>query len=62
MCVAALPSQGPEISGVTPYYAPGENVTANCTAWPSVPKAKLYWTINNKTVCVNIYFSDNIDT
>ncbi|CAB0040077.1 unnamed protein product, partial [Trichogramma brassicae] len=45
----ALPKQGPQITGLTQQYALGENVTANCTAWPSVPKAQLKWTINNKT-------------
>ncbi|KAL7290071.1 hypothetical protein TKK_0015799 [Trichogramma kaykai] len=45
-----LPKQGPQITGLTQQYALGENVTANCTAWPSVPKAQLKWTINNKTV------------
>ncbi|XP_020285412.1 uncharacterized protein LOC109855503 [Pseudomyrmex gracilis] len=32
------------------HYAVGENVTANCTAWPSVPKANLRWTINDEPV------------
>uniref|UniRef100_A0ABD2W9S6 Ig-like domain-containing protein n=1 Tax=Trichogramma kaykai TaxID=54128 RepID=A0ABD2W9S6_9HYME len=50
LTVIALPKQGPQITGLTQQYALGENVTANCTAWPSVPKAQLKWTINNKTV------------
>ncbi|KYN10535.1 hypothetical protein ALC57_17140 [Trachymyrmex cornetzi] len=47
---AAPPERGPEITGLSLHYAPGENVTANCTAWPSVPKANLRWTINGEPV------------
>lgn len=47
---SALPERGPEITGLSSHYAVGENVTANCTAWPSVPKASLHWTINGKSV------------
>ncbi|XP_058796522.1 uncharacterized protein LOC131667239 isoform X2 [Phymastichus coffea] len=50
LTVISLPSQGPEIRGLGTQYALGENVTANCTAWPSVPQAKLHWTVNNKEV------------
>ncbi|KAL2735066.1 hypothetical protein V1477_013322, partial [Vespula maculifrons] len=46
----ALPERGPEITGLSEHYAVGENVTANCTAWPSIPKADLRWTINGETV------------
>ncbi|KYM82054.1 hypothetical protein ALC53_07461 [Atta colombica] len=44
------PERGPEITGLSLHYAVGENVTANCTAWPSVPKANLRWTINGEPV------------
>ncbi|KYN34785.1 hypothetical protein ALC56_10753 [Trachymyrmex septentrionalis] len=47
---AAPPERGPEITGLSLHYAVGENVTANCTAWPSVPKANLRWTINGEPV------------
>jgi len=47
---AAPPEKGPEIIGLSSHYAVGENVTANCTAWPSVPKANLRWTINGELV------------
>ncbi|XP_047365339.1 uncharacterized protein LOC124955237 isoform X1 [Vespa velutina] len=50
LTVIALPERGPEITGLTSHYAVGENVTANCTAWPSIPKADLRWTINGETV------------
>ncbi|KYM95798.1 hypothetical protein ALC62_13549, partial [Cyphomyrmex costatus] len=48
--LAAPPQRGPEITGLSMHYAVGENVTANCTAWPSVPKANLRWTINGEPV------------
>lgn len=47
---AVLPERGPEITGLSSHYAVGENVTANCTSWPSVPKANLHWTINGNVV------------
>ncbi|XP_024943208.1 hemicentin-1 isoform X2 [Cephus cinctus] len=47
LTVIAVPERGPEITGLASHYAVGENVTANCTAWPSVPKAKIYWTVND---------------
>ncbi|CAL1688866.1 unnamed protein product [Lasius platythorax] len=50
LTVILLPDRGPEITGLSPYYAVNENVTANCTAWPSVPKANLHWTINDDPV------------
>ncbi|KAK2587449.1 hypothetical protein KPH14_003157 [Odynerus spinipes] len=50
LTVIALPERGPEITGLSSHYAVGENVTANCTAWPSVPKANLRWTINGEAV------------
>ncbi|XP_043282202.1 uncharacterized protein [Venturia canescens] len=50
LTVIALPERGPEITGLSSHYAVGENVTANCSAWPSVPKANLHWTINGKPV------------
>lgn len=50
LTVIALPERGPEITGLSSHYALGENVTANCTAWPSVPRAKLRWTINGELV------------
>lgn len=46
-----MPERGPEITGLSSsHYAVGENVTANCTVWPSVPKAALRWLINGKPV------------
>ncbi|XP_008545385.1 uncharacterized protein LOC103569706 [Microplitis demolitor] len=48
--VVSLPIHGPEIIGLPLYYEVGKNITANCSAWPSVPRAKLYWTINDKPV------------
>ncbi|KAF7989722.1 hypothetical protein HCN44_008396 [Aphidius gifuensis] len=48
--VISLPERGPEIKGLSSHYAVGENVTANCTAWPSIPKANLHWSINGKPV------------
>ncbi|XP_066582263.1 uncharacterized protein [Prorops nasuta] len=50
LTVISLPEREPEITGLSSHYAVGENVTANCTAWPSVPKANLRWTINNEPV------------
>ncbi|XP_032688869.1 uncharacterized protein LOC116852523 [Odontomachus brunneus] len=50
LTVILLPERGPEITGLSSHYAVGENVTANCTAWPSVPKANLRWTINDEPV------------
>ncbi|XP_014468643.1 PREDICTED: uncharacterized protein LOC106741318 [Dinoponera quadriceps] len=50
LTVISLPERGPEITGLSSHYAVGENVTANCTAWPSVPKANLRWTINGEPV------------
>ncbi|XP_063992475.1 uncharacterized protein LOC135170507 isoform X2 [Diachasmimorpha longicaudata] len=46
LTVISLPKLGPEITGLSSHYAVGENVTANCTAWPSIPRADLHWTIN----------------
>lgn len=50
LTVILLPVGGPEIRGLSPDYAIGENVTATCMAWPSVPKANLHWTINDVPV------------
>ncbi|XP_011870339.1 PREDICTED: uncharacterized protein LOC105563385 [Vollenhovia emeryi] len=50
LTVISLPKRGPEITGLSLQYAVGENVTANCSAWPSVPKANLRWTINGDPV------------
>ncbi|XP_011345880.1 uncharacterized protein LOC105284227 [Ooceraea biroi] len=50
LTVISLPERGPEITGLSSHYAVGENVTANCTSWPSVPKANLRWTINGEPV------------
>ncbi|XP_036146848.1 uncharacterized protein LOC105833168 [Monomorium pharaonis] len=50
LTVISLPERGPEITGLSMQYAVGENVTANCSAWPSVPKANLRWTINGEPV------------
>ncbi|XP_043488992.1 uncharacterized protein LOC122515661 [Polistes fuscatus] len=50
LTVVSLPERGPEITGLSSHYAVGENVTANCTAWPSIPKADLRWTINGEAV------------
>lgn len=50
LTVISLPKRGPEITGLSVHYAVGENVTANCSAWPSVPKANLRWTINGEPV------------
>lgn len=50
LTVISLPQRGPGIMGLSSYYALGENVTANCTSWPSVPKANLRWTINGEPV------------
>ena len=47
------PERDPEIVGLSHHYALGENITANCTAWPSIPQAKIHWTINKEKV---IYF------
>ncbi|XP_011304911.1 uncharacterized protein [Fopius arisanus] len=46
LTVISLPKRGPEITGLSSHYAVGENVTANCSAWPSIPRADLHWTIN----------------
>ncbi|XP_054000172.1 uncharacterized protein LOC128887828 isoform X1 [Hylaeus anthracinus] len=51
LTVIALPERGPEITGLSSsHYAVGEDVTANCTVWPSVPKAALRWVINGKPI------------
>ncbi|XP_018348379.1 PREDICTED: uncharacterized protein LOC108752201 [Trachymyrmex septentrionalis] len=50
LTVISPPERGPEITGLSLHYAVGENVTANCTAWPSVPKANLRWTINGEPI------------
>ncbi|KAL0121583.1 hypothetical protein PUN28_006836 [Cardiocondyla obscurior] len=50
LTVISPPERGPEITGLSSHYAVGENVTANCSAWPSVPKANLRWTINDEPV------------
>lgn len=53
---SALPERDPEIRGLSSNYAVGENVTANCTAWPSIPIANMHWSINGKTVRI-FFFS-----
>ncbi|KAJ8664919.1 hypothetical protein QAD02_006581, partial [Eretmocerus hayati] len=49
LSIIQLPKQGPEITGLSSFYAVGENVTANCSALPSVPQARLQWFINGKS-------------
>ncbi|XP_029666803.1 uncharacterized protein LOC115237713 isoform X2 [Formica exsecta] len=50
LTVIVLPEGKPEITGLSQNYAVGENVTATCITWPSVPKANLHWTINDDPV------------
>ncbi|XP_020706836.1 uncharacterized protein LOC105683952 [Athalia rosae] len=50
LTVVALPERPPEITGLSSQYAVGENVTANCTTWPSHPRASMSWTINGEPV------------
>ncbi|XP_050450195.1 uncharacterized protein LOC126850846 [Cataglyphis hispanica] len=50
LTVIQPPTNNPEITGLSQNYAVGENVTATCIAWPSVPKANLHWTINDDPV------------
>ncbi|XP_072757221.1 uncharacterized protein [Anoplolepis gracilipes] len=50
LTVILPPESGPEITGLSLHYAVGENVTATCIAWPSVPKANLQWNINDEPI------------
>ncbi|XP_076548546.1 uncharacterized protein LOC143306091 [Osmia lignaria lignaria] len=51
LTVIALPERGPEITGLSSYYTIGDNVTANCTVWPSIPKAVVIrWLVNGKPI------------
>ncbi|XP_033214732.1 uncharacterized protein LOC117171484 [Belonocnema kinseyi] len=50
LTVIAPPGGNPVIVGLIGEYTIGENITANCTAYPSIPKAKMHWTINGETV------------
>ncbi|XP_034942336.1 uncharacterized protein [Chelonus insularis] len=50
LSVISLPKRKPEITGLSSHYAVGENITGNCTAWPSEPPANIHWTINGKKV------------
>ncbi|XP_025269151.1 uncharacterized protein LOC105250461 [Camponotus floridanus] len=50
LTVILPPDNGPEITGLSLHYAIGENVTAKCISWPSMPKANLHWTINDDPV------------
>lgn len=46
--VAALPEEGPRISGGRPRYQPGDKVSVNCTSGRSKPAAQLKWLINGE--------------
>ncbi|CAG2059130.1 unnamed protein product, partial [Timema podura] len=46
--VAALPEDGPRISGGRPRYQIGDTVNVNCTSGRSKPAAQLIWFINGQ--------------
>lgn len=50
LTVIVPPERNPEINGLVGEYTTGENITANCTAFASIPKAKMHWTINGERV------------
>nr|XP_012136375.1 PREDICTED: uncharacterized protein LOC105661969 isoform X1 [Megachile rotundata] len=50
LTVIAMPERGPEITGLSPRYTIGDDLTANCTVWPSVPTAAIRWLINEKPI------------
>ena len=45
---AALPEEGPRISGGRPRYQVGDTVRVNCTSGRSKPAANLKWMINGE--------------
>ena len=50
LCVAAMPKDGPRISGGRPRYQIGDMVRVNCTSARSKPAATLQWFINSELV------------
>lgn len=48
--VAALPDQGPEISGEERLYEVGAVVSLNCSSGRSFPPARLRWFLNGRQV------------
>lgn len=46
MTILAYPEHDPAISGVQSHYAPGDYITANCTAAQSNPAPEVDWYIN----------------
>jgi hypothetical protein len=49
--VAAMPQNGPRISGGESVYHVGDRVQVNCTSDKSHPAAELRWYINGQQVC-----------
>lgn len=50
---AALPDEGPRITGGRPRYQIGDAVRVNCTSGRSKPAALLNWFINGEPADVN---------
>ena len=48
VCIAALPEEGPRITGGRPRYQLGDYVRVNCTSGRSKPAATLSWQINGQ--------------
>lgn len=47
-CIAALPDEGPRITGGRPRYQLNDFVRVNCTSGRSKPAAHLSWFINGE--------------
>lgn len=57
--VAALPEEGPKITGGKPRYQIGDTVRVNCTSGRSKPAAQLSWYINGDPVSIITSSSHN---
>ena len=54
--ISVIPSEAPKIEGaVSPTHAQGDTVNLNCTSAPSLPAAKMEWTINDAPVIIQLY-------
>ncbi|XP_013142434.1 PREDICTED: uncharacterized protein LOC106106402 [Papilio polytes] len=61
MVVVVLPEYGPVISGFSPYYRIGDQLSVNCTSVRSRPSVRLTWYINGEPAPFTSVTSPRVD-
>ncbi|XP_022188968.1 uncharacterized protein LOC111047512 [Nilaparvata lugens] len=50
LTVISSPKWGPNITGLSPYYAAGQMINVNCSVGLSYPEPRIFWHINGRKV------------